>query len=362
MAAGRTAVYFAPPSCTTAAADVAEWSSGLSITITVATTLDDAAAAVKARVADGTLVAVIAKAGTSQQEGLGAPWLGALVQWHPGVFTILYSHTISLNAVQRLKVVDDHGVHMVSHRGSEVRTALERAAMVHTPAAPAPKGTQLYACPVCHRDGLTQHALWLHMPMFHVNVKKTAPAKCPICDSHERAIVVHVHDEHAPPGHPADTSRSGIALYAFGLVVVRRKKDGKFLVVQEYCNQGYWLPGGGIDAGEAPTRAAWREAVEEVGVKVKLTGVLRVEVSPHARMCRIRYIFYGEPEDDDAEPKTLPDFESAGACWVSAEEVRSGALRLRGEEPLEWFNYVERGGKIHDINLLAHEGAPPPPV
>lgn len=33
-------------------------------------------------------------------------------------------------------------------------------------------------------------------------------------------------------------------LYAYALAVVRRS-DGRFLVVQEVDNSGYWLPGGG---------------------------------------------------------------------------------------------------------------------
>ena len=31
--------------------------------------------------------------------------------------------------------------------------------------------------------------------------------------------------------------------------------------------------------------------------------------------------------DTGADAKTLPDFESAGACWVSAEELKGLPLR-----------------------------------
>lgn len=43
-------------------------------------------------------------------------------------------------------------------------------------------------------------------------------------------------------------------------------------------------------------------------------------------------------------PKTLPDFESAGACWVHADEV--WALPLRSEaEPHRWFPAMAAGGR-----------------
>lgn len=38
-------------------------------------------------------------------------------------------------------------------------------------------------------------------------------------------------------------------------------------------------------------------------------------------------------------PKSIPDYESVGACYVSAKEIAD--LHLRGGEPLEWIPYVE---------------------
>ena len=154
---------------------------------------------------------------------------------------------------------------------------------------------------------------------------------------------MHLHHEHVPPGVDAGVDRAQLAMYAFSLVVVRRPTDGRFLLVQEFANQGYWLPGGGVDAGETLEAAAIRETREEAGVAIKLTGVLRLEYSAwqeaHGGGVRLRAIFLGEPLDPAALPKTLPDYESAGAVrracavctrvclcnlWCSCVQVRRG--------------------------------------
>jgi 8-oxo-dGTP pyrophosphatase MutT (NUDIX family) len=368
MSGGRhLVVYWHPHPTAEEREEAAAWArtTGTAVDIVVESSVE--AAAALATSSKHILAALVAKAGTSGTPD-GVKWLidtQSKVGKH--VFTILFSHTVSRNAAGRLSVMD-RGVCMVSHRPDEVATALKQLTCypvlaVRSQASSDADGGYKYTCPSCNLQHLDAHNFWVHMPLFHVGEKKAHhdSVRCPVCNEHASPLVVHVFEKHAPPRHKPDESRSGIALYSFGLVVVQRQRDKKFLVVQEYGCQGYWLPGGGIDAGEMPTTAALRECVEEVGVRVKLTGVLRIEISPRGRYIRQRYIFYGVPEDEnDCEPKTLPDFESAGACWVTAEEVRSGAFRLRGEEPLEWFNYVDRGGKIHDIGLIDHEGAPAP--
>jgi transcription initiation factor TFIID subunit TAF12 len=41
-------------------------------------------------------------------------------------------------------------------------------------------------------------------------------------------------------------------------------------------------------------------------------------------------------------PKTLPDFESAGACWVSLDELQGLPLRSPSE-PCRWFPALASG-------------------
>jgi len=224
-------------------------------------------------------------------------------------------------------------------------------------------GEELYECPTCGLGGLTALQLWTHHPMYHVN-EPNVPTACPLCGNsrlHGR-FPPHLFNEHAPPGvhtenHP-DTS-----IYAFALVVCQRS-DGKFLLVQEFCHSGFWLPGGRVDPGEDLVIAAVRETKEEAGIDVELTGILRWEWSPHNHpkkpYVRMRVIFYGKPRDEKQLPKSVPDYESMGAVWAHAQEVAPGSgLPLRGREPQEWFAYVAAGGQIYPLSLLRPEGSPP---
>jgi 8-oxo-dGTP pyrophosphatase MutT (NUDIX family) len=147
------------------------------------------------------------------------------------------------------------------------------------------------------------------------------------------------------------------------LVVCQRPSDGRFLTVQEFGRQGYWLPGGAVDPGEDIRTAAVRETLEEAGVRVKLTGVLRVELQPLGDCARLRVVFFGipDPEGPPAIEKTLPDYESTGAAWVTVEDVLTpGLLNLRGPEPAQWFPYITKNGPIYPLEVLTpHEGSNP---
>jgi hypothetical protein len=79
-----------------------------------------------------------------------------------------------------------------------------------------------------------------------------------------------------------------------------------------------------------------------------LKGVLAVEYNSsksydnRSYTARMRVIFYAEPKDDALQkfPKSSPDFESAGACWCTLDDMERG-LKLRGDEPLVWARYVK---------------------
>jgi hypothetical protein len=69
-----------------------------------------------------------------------------------------------------------------------------------------------------------------------------------------------------------------------------------------------------------------------------------------------RCIFYATPKNKDAPLKSIPDYESLQSNWISYEELindlKTGKKHLRGNEPVEWFGYLEKGGKIHDLSLM----------
>ncbi|CUF11394.1 NUDIX phosphohydrolase, putative [Bodo saltans] len=275
----------------------------------------------------------------------------------PHIFSIIFSDQISKNPAARYAACSLAKCHMVTHVINDLKKSLSTLAN-ETRAGDL-------ECPVCKKRSLTPIELRDHLPMFHINCKKTLQLRkypCPICkeSSSRDSIVVHVHDEHAPSGVHVESGRSMPKVVSFGLCVIQRKRDKKFLVVQEYENQGYWLPGGGIDGSEMPDVAAQRECLEEAGIHATLTGVLRVEVTPPtvSPYMRLRYIFYGHPTDEDEECKTFPDFESVGACWVSVDDLDHPDIQWRGDEPHEWFRYVANGGVIAPITFLTREGAP----
>ena len=149
-------------------------------------------------------------------------------------------------------------------------------------------------------------------------------------------------------------ARSPIPSYYFALVVVRR--DNRFLVVREVKHGQLWyLPAGRVELGESLFEGAQREVLEETGVPVELTGVLRVEHTAHAEMTRVRVFLTARPVDD-RPPKSVADEHSLEARWVTLSELR--ALPLRGEEVNELFTAVERGLREHPLSLITPEGAP----
>lgn len=217
-----------------------------------------------------------------------------------------------------------------------------------------------YTCPFCEKTGFTEDQLWRHCPMYHINEKNTEGITCPICREYTRGpFQVHLHNGHGPPGRGEMTSEFTMAettLYSFALVVCHNKKYNSFLLVQEFANSGYWLPGGRIDPGENPAEAAIRETKEEAGIDIKLTGMIKIEYHPKkdhrsdTQYVRMRFIFYAEPIDCDQLPKSIPDYESVGATWCRADQVE--ALPLRGPEPVIYFSHIASGKPIYPLDLI----------
>ncbi|RLN75162.1 hypothetical protein BBJ28_00011176 [Nothophytophthora sp. Chile5] len=220
-------------------------------------------------------------------------------------------------------------------------------------------GRDGYTCPFCGRSGLDEDQLWRHGPMYHINEKNTDGLTCPICRETPRGpFQVHLHNAHGPPGRHEMASEFHMAestLYSFALVVCHNRKLNSFLLVQEFANSGFWLPGGRIDSGENPAQAAIRETKEEAGIDIRLTGLLKLEYHPKrdrggSQYVRMRFIFSAEPLDCDQPPKSIPDYESAGATWCRADQVAS--LPLRGPEPVTFFHHVASGKPIYPLDLV----------
>ena len=116
-----------------------------------------------------------------------------------------------------------------------------------------------------------------------------------------------------------------------GGYVVARNSRGEIAVVS--TPQGFFLPGGGQDGTETPAQAAVREAAEECGLGVKLTGLLGtadelVFAASEARYYRKRCAFFsaeliGRDEGGEDDHRLL---------WMSVEE----AARLLRHQSQVW--------------------------
>ena len=149
-------------------------------------------------------------------------------------------------------------------------------------------------------------------------------------------------------------SRDPIPTWYFAIVVVRH--GDRFLLVQERKHgQRWYLPAGRAEPGESLAEAAARETLEESGVKVRLTGVLRVEHSPSPRRARLRAVYLAEPSGD-TKTKQEPDDESLRAEWVSLSELDQ--YEMRGPEVEQLLRYVADGGKCSPLDIIQEEGMP----
>eukprot|EP00128_Syssomonas_multiformis_P001312 Colp12_sorted_trinity150504_noHs@7025 len=265
-------------------------------------------------------------------------------------FTVVIEETADVDPTRRAQLFA-HGTSMYTSDIAQSVDALQLASK-----AVAEKGS--LTCPYCKLSDLTEDGLWSHMPLQHINDPNIS-CKCPCCGKDVQNIFVHYHNKHGPVGrgeHPNE-NYPDTALYAFALVVCQRS-DGRFLLVHEFANAGFWLPGGRVDPSEKLWDAAIRETKEEAGIDVTLTGVLRVEYSPHRNgnfsYVRMRVIFTAKPKDETQRPKSLPDYESVGASWVTMDEIKR--LPLRGSEPLQFCGHVASGGPVYPMSLLGGEG------
>lgn len=227
----------------------------------------------------------------------------------------------------------------------------------------------LYTCPACEQGGLSEDALWYHWAHVH---GRDAPKYfvCPICyvrhDDASRkgdpswGFGNHLFHNHGPPMRKptmpgADRTNP---TYAFSLVIIQHPKTKKFVLVEEGANAGWWLPAGSVDPGEGFMKAAVREAKEEAGIDIELKAILCLENTPRSKGGgRQRMVFYAHPTDPDQPLKSIPDYESLSATWITYEELMqdltSGKKHLRGKEPIRWFKYVEDGKEMFSLSLLS---------
>jgi 8-oxo-dGTP pyrophosphatase MutT (NUDIX family) len=118
-----------------------------------------------------------------------------------------------------------------------------------------------------------------------------------------------------------DEFRPALARLAAG--VLFRDGDGRVLLVKPTYKRGWDLPGGYVEPGEAPKRAAAREVAEELGLDVAVGRLLVLDWAPHpAEGDKLLFVFDGGTFD----PALLAGAE------LQASEI--GEVRFVSDEEL----------------------------
>ncbi|KAK9727630.1 putative 8-oxo-dGDP phosphatase NUDT18 [Basidiobolus ranarum] len=282
------------------------------------------------------------------------------------------------------------GTNMVTRSEDSVQQALSTAfdhiinPEFHTDVSPLLG--QTYECPLCPANfasftSTRQPSLRTHLPLYHTSASNVPINECPRCleiptkcskpsKQNPRWFPIHLQEEHSSneiwPTQSLVAEELGVRKRRprpssgdcrFAVVVIRRESDGKFLMIEERGDAGYWFPGGEIDPEETPMEAAVRETKEESGIDIELRGFLHYEHElgdkngeDYSKYETRLWVFLGVPRYDHQIPKSLPDYETNGACWVHLEELDNPSIKLRTEHPKTWFHHVNRGGHIRPLS------------
>jgi len=252
----------------------------------------------------------------------------------PTSFPIVFG-ALTSDALFRLQCFHS-GARMVSDHAPHVFEALDLVAQQG-------QGKGVLSCISCGLADLTEEELHTHHPLYHA-VDNNHSGTCCLCGRATSNFAVHLHNKHGPV-EAREPEHSPWPAFAW---VVCRHADGRFLMVNEPAgiSRGlprYWLPAGRVDIGESIVEAARRETLEEGGVRVRIDGILRFMVNFSSDRPTCRFVFLATPVEE-APLKSLPDWESAGAIWVTADEVAALSNDcFRSPDPAELFPAVQSG-------------------
>ncbi len=125
-----------------------------------------------------------------------------------------------------------------------------------------------------------------------------------------------------------------------GVVAAVRRCDGRLLAFERSDLSGEWqLPQGGIESGETPTQAAWRELQEETGLDAEQVALVDEyegwtaylwpsEMQRGERLGQAHRWFFFEPLVEPLEPK--PDgSEFQNWKWMKPDQLIELVVEFR---------------------------------
>ena len=115
------------------------------------------------------------------------------------------------------------------------------------------------------------------------------------------------------------------------------ERDGHFLIVEEYVAGRPLLsqPGGHIESGETPERAAERETLEESGCTVRCEDLIGVYLWTHPKT-RHQYLRIAFRARYIGVDETLPLDEGViRRRWLTLEQIKSRRAMLRSPSVLQ---------------------------
>lgn len=136
------------------------------------------------------------------------------------------------------------------------------------------------------------------------------------------------------------------------IVGVVIEKNGKYLLVQEAkesCRGKWNLPAGHLDPGETMADGAKREAKEETGCEVELTGVCQIgsRVKENEVFASVIFTTKLMREEIEFDPAEILD-----AKWFSYEEILAMRSEIRNEDLLIGAIENARNGVVAPVEIV----------